>query len=297
MISSSTSDHTGARRAGRAPGGDPPTALPPRAAPRARGARRPATARRSAARPPAGPSSVQCSGRLTAGRPVTLPKAVKETLATTVEDRLIGRGVLRPRGSRPATRRKDRGGGREQHVEVAAPARDLAAAQQLERARGEHVVVGADLARRSLRWCADVRLDGRPVDARRSRRVPPCVRAMNGRRSSPRRSSAPRPPRRCGRAPRAGRRPRARPRCTPRRWGCRAGACAIRPMRRRPRRRARLLGERVAAGRARCTRPAGPGPRSRRARSPSRRRSARRRPRRPRPASSAPGAARGRGSA
>ena len=111
----------------------------------------PARARRRAGRRRAGPTSLQCSGRLTAGRPVTLPNAVNDTLATTSNTRLVGRGVLGLE-DRARERRQDRRGRGEQDVEVAPPARQLAAAEQLERARREHVVVGAQLAARRRWW-------------------------------------------------------------------------------------------------------------------------------------------------
>jgi len=65
---------------------------------------------------------------------------------------------------RAGERWQDRGGRRQQHIEVPAPARHLAPAQELELARRQRVVVGAELAAR-LTLVDDVRLHGSPVDA------------------------------------------------------------------------------------------------------------------------------------
>ena len=94
---------------------------------------------------------------------MTLPKAVKETLATTSSTGASGVACCCLE-DRAGDRRQDRRGRREEHVEVAPPACHLLAAEQLQLAGGQHVVIGADLAAQ-LALMGDVRLDRRPVDA------------------------------------------------------------------------------------------------------------------------------------
>ena len=162
--------------------------------------------------------------------------------------------------------------------------------------RGEHVVVGAGLARQ-LALVADVRLGRRPVDAlvvgqaalreRDERRH----HLFGDRRHLDLLDRVAELLQQRGRGARA-------PRCSPGRWGCRAAPAPSAPIRSvGPAPGARVLARTGARGPARCTRRAGRGRRSRRAPRPSRRRCGRPRPRRPRPASSGRGAARARGSA
>ena len=109
------------------------------------------------------PSSLQCSGSEMLGRPVTLPKAVKQTELDRVEDRLLGSGVLR-RQDRAGGRRQDRRGRRQQQVEVAAPAGDFAAREPLQLLHRGDVFIGADPLGGGLVGVAVVRLDLLPVD-------------------------------------------------------------------------------------------------------------------------------------
>ena len=97
------------------------------------------------------------------GQPAHIAKGREGDARDDGRQRLARRGMLRFEDLARRRWQDCRGGG-QQDVEVAAPARDLPAAEQLERARGQRVVVGARLAC-ELSLVGDVRLDGRPVDA------------------------------------------------------------------------------------------------------------------------------------
>ena len=90
-----------------------------------------------------GPVQRQAHGR----QPGDVAKGGEQHAAHDVHHGLVG-GLMLGLERRARLRRQKRTGGRERHVEVAAPAHDLAAAEHLQRARCEHVVEGAHLVGR-----------------------------------------------------------------------------------------------------------------------------------------------------